>query len=210
MYLGKNLLGIAASAALMIAAFQPQAAHATLYDYSFNFQSVNFTSSGTFTIDNVTHDVTDASGVITGLGLLAGYSGNINGVLFQGDNSANVSGHYISPVNPTTHAWDYNNKADPGNSLGLGYVDDGGILLSFGAGNIVNLYLDGTNYYASFDSPDSLWNPGDNIVTGAIDANGVVAAVPEASTWAMMILGFMGVGFMAYRRKQGDVSLRVA
>jgi hypothetical protein len=26
-------------------------------------------------------------------------------------------------------------------------------------------------------------------------------AVPEPSTWAMMILGFAGVGFMAYRRK---------
>ena len=30
---------------------------------------------------------------------------------------------------------------------------------------------------------------------------GTVAAVPEPSTWAMMILGFTGVGFMAYRRK---------
>jgi hypothetical protein len=28
-----------------------------------------------------------------------------------------------------------------------------------------------------------------------------IQAIPEASTWAMMILGFMGVGFMAYRRK---------
>jgi hypothetical protein len=28
-----------------------------------------------------------------------------------------------------------------------------------------------------------------------------VEAVPEPSTWAMMILGFIGVGFMAYRRK---------
>ena len=28
-----------------------------------------------------------------------------------------------------------------------------------------------------------------------------VAAVPEPSTWAMMILGFLGVGFMAYRKK---------
>jgi PEP-CTERM motif len=28
-----------------------------------------------------------------------------------------------------------------------------------------------------------------------------LAAVPEPSTWAMMILGFAGVGFMAYRRK---------
>jgi hypothetical protein len=28
-----------------------------------------------------------------------------------------------------------------------------------------------------------------------------VAPVPEPSTWAMMILGFCGIGFMAYRRK---------
>jgi hypothetical protein len=32
-------------------------------------------------------------------------------------------------------------------------------------------------------------------------ANFQVAAVPEASTWAMMVLGFFGVGIMAYRRK---------
>ena len=36
------------------------------------------------------------------------------------------------------------------------------------------------------------------------------AAVPEPSTWAMMILGFMGVGFMAYRRKSQGAALRVA
>jgi PEP-CTERM motif len=28
-----------------------------------------------------------------------------------------------------------------------------------------------------------------------------VDAVPEPSTWAMMVLGFLGVGFMAYRRR---------
>src|SRR3954453_9406877 len=28
-----------------------------------------------------------------------------------------------------------------------------------------------------------------------------VAAVPEPSTWAMMIMGFAGIGFMAYRRR---------
>ena len=31
--------------------------------------------------------------------------------------------------------------------------------------------------------------------------NDVASAVPEPSTWAMMILGFAGLGFMAYRRK---------
>jgi hypothetical protein len=28
-----------------------------------------------------------------------------------------------------------------------------------------------------------------------------VSAVPEPSTWAMMIVGFASVGFMAYRRR---------
>ena len=35
--------------------------------------------------------------------------------------------------------------------------------------------------------------------TGEMDP--ITASVPEPSTWAMMILGFAGVGFMAYRRK---------
>jgi hypothetical protein len=37
----------------------------------------------------------------------------------------------------------------------------------------------------------------------------VASAVPEPSTWAMMILGFAGVGFMAYRRKN-QVTLNAA
>jgi PEP-CTERM motif len=36
----------------------------------------------------------------------------------------------------------------------------------------------------------------------------VLTPVPEPSTWAMMILGFAGVGFMAYRRRVA--ALRVA
>jgi PEP-CTERM motif len=33
-----------------------------------------------------------------------------------------------------------------------------------------------------------------------------VSAVPEPSTWAMMILGFAGVGFMAYRRRKSALA----
>ena len=36
-----------------------------------------------------------------------------------------------------------------------------------------------------------------------------VTAVPEPSTWAMMVLGFAGVGFMAYRRKSQGPALRL-
>jgi hypothetical protein len=38
----------------------------------------------------------------------------------------------------------------------------------------------------------------------------VASNVPEPSTWAMMILGFMGVGFMAYRRKDKRAGFRFA
>jgi Protein of unknown function (DUF642)/PEP-CTERM motif len=37
-----------------------------------------------------------------------------------------------------------------------------------------------------------------------------VTAIPEPSTWAMMILGFFGIGFMAYRRKTATIPLRLA
>ncbi|MEH2526227.1 MULTISPECIES: Npun_F0296 family exosortase-dependent surface protein [unclassified Bradyrhizobium] len=33
-----------------------------------------------------------------------------------------------------------------------------------------------------------------------------ISAVPEASTWAMMILGFLGLGFLGYRKSSSKVS----
>src|SRR5207248_5821720 len=37
--------------------------------------------------------------------------------------------------------------------------------------------------------------------TGPVGGLTISTAVPEPSTWAMMILGFVGVGFLAYRRR---------
>jgi PEP-CTERM motif len=54
---------------------------------------------------------------------------------------------------------------------------------------------DFTLNYAAFYTYD-----GEHLNLG-IDGVNLTAAVPEPSTWAMMILGFAGVGFMAYRRK---------
>jgi hypothetical protein len=38
----------------------------------------------------------------------------------------------------------------------------------------------------------------------------VFSAVPQPSTWATMILGFFGVGFMAYRRRDQTTAFRIA
>jgi hypothetical protein len=45
--------------------------------------------------------------------------------------------------------------------------------------------------------------------TGAVAGDPLVTAIPEPSTWAMMLLGFLGIGFMTYRRK-GRQSFRFA
>jgi hypothetical protein len=47
---------------------------------------------------------------------------------------------------------------------------------------------------------------GDGPFTGTMTA---ITAVPEPSTWAMMILGFAGIGCLAYRRRN-QVALAVA
>jgi hypothetical protein len=41
-------------------------------------------------------------------------------------------------------------------------------------------------------------------------AIGVVEAIPEPSTWAMLILGFAGLGYLSYRRNKQGVALRTA
>jgi hypothetical protein len=85
-----------------------------------------------------------------------------------------------------------------------------------------------TNSYAFLDDPSAAVN-GLSIteITGVNDAGEIAgfyvdattglqrgfvatAAVPEPATWAMLILGFAGIGFMAYRRKSKPVALRLA
>ncbi|WP_024519807.1 PEPxxWA-CTERM sorting domain-containing protein [Bradyrhizobium sp. Tv2a-2] len=54
-----------------------------------------------------------------------------------------------------------------------------------------------TSYWASY--PVTEYSSATSSSDGS--ANLSVTAAPEPSTWAMMILGFAGVGFLAYRRR---------
>jgi hypothetical protein len=74
---------------------------------------------------------------------------------------------------------------------------------TFGPGTVIAPYI----------APDlftSWTNTG--FTTGACPECGPgtqIAGVPEPATWAMMILGFAGVGFMAYRRKSKPALMTV-
>lgn len=53
------------------------------------------------------------------------------------------------------------------------------------------------NYYVEVSGTE---NASPAFLGGSIS----VSAVPEPSTWAMMVLGFFGLGFLGYRRKSGS------
>ena len=72
---------------------------------------------------------------------------------------------------------------------GVGYTFQNGINTGTLGGDDVfqSTYADPAAYQAADNYNGGVWTE--------------VAAVPEPSTWAMMILGFLGVSFMAYRKK---------
>jgi hypothetical protein len=80
-------------------------------------------------------------------------------------------------------------------------------------GQLASFALNGTNLVLNsgccgeeYDIFQSIpFDPGPGTYTTTWDSTFVISeftpAVPEPSTWAMMLLGFAGIGFMAYRRK---------
>jgi hypothetical protein len=82
-------------------------------------------------------------------------------------------------------------------------------------GAVYFLELGGPDTLSLFfaETPDQLVLDGaGSIVNGVVATDpvtpianrfdGTLSAVPEPSTWAMMVLGFAGIGFMAYRRRK--------
>jgi hypothetical protein len=59
----------------------------------------------------------------------------------------------------------------------------------------------GGTYAFTVDTIDAWINGPPGQLPQATVLGNDVGAVPEPSTWAMLILGFVGIGFMAYRRK---------
>ena len=109
--------------------------------------------------------------------------------------------------------------------VGNGFDVSGGQIV--GADALLNFFDPvGGDFQFRFDSisdgtPTHLnllfWNGGGGPIVGTGNQGGfagttytAVAAVPEPSTWAMMLFGFAGIGFMAYRRSRKDQGLALA
>jgi hypothetical protein len=105
---------------------------------------------------------------------------------------------------------------DPGGYFGFDNVilaNAGNAPYSLDSGGIGFLAADVSNFYFPSEPTTAfnVWGNGGTSGTLATTAsydvntsfNGTysISAVPESSTWAMLVLGFAGIGFMAYRRK---------
>jgi PEP-CTERM motif-containing protein len=144
--------------------------------------NLNVTSGTTFSISNFTATVADGSTTTIATvssGTEDGF-GNFNFVATTFDGLATTSGSFEIDLT-------------------------GGTLLS--------PILTANNNGATFAAQMGFCTSGCNETQGPFAntgfAGGVAPAVPEPSTWAMMIVGFCGIGFMAYRRS-GQSRFRLA
>jgi hypothetical protein len=103
----------------------------------------------------------------------------------------------------------YDNLFYPGSSapvtcLGVppgGFFDDYGVMFSLSDGTVVDMYSNaGSNYGAV------VWGAGQSS-PDYTSAAGLSLATPEPSTWAMMVLGFAGVGFAGFRTSRKTASV---
>jgi PEP-CTERM motif-containing protein len=125
-------------------------------------------------------------------------SGQITGTL-QSDGSVMVTGitGTVDSLSITglSHPLGEDQKIFP---TGTEVVDGSGLGFTLSNGVTVGIFEDSFSLPANeFKDVISAVAPNDN----GFGEFTVTAAVPEPSTWAMMILGFCGLGFMAYRRK---------
>jgi hypothetical protein len=70
------------------------------------------------------------------------------------------------------------------------------------AGGLVGTSVVPVGLYLGFEDVTGCWSDWNYQDLQFYMSTGSVSAVPEPSTWVMMVLGFAGFGFMAYRRKQ--------
>jgi hypothetical protein len=162
-----------------------------------NQQGSNVVATGFGTVDT-----SDLTPVATGAGT-ASVFGNSGTVVI---NSGNFVAYTVSGPTSFGSVGGADASSSSGSVFGLfgffqqmilptGYISDSFIsgTEQFNNTTIAGLELTPGTYTYTFGTGQDA----DSVVVNI----GNVSAVPEPSTWAMLILGFMGIGFMAYRRK---------
>jgi len=143
-----------------------------LWNYEF---SVNLGTSG-LTLANIQNNTT-----VSVLDLTTGKAISFQPLVLLADNAG------LQPNGTTTN----------GGSGGAPLTDIG-----FQNSENLGFNLDSTNNAAFAFNPDALNTYQITLTVDGESVTETINAVPEPSTWAMMILGFCGLGVVAYRRRK--------
>jgi hypothetical protein len=165
---------IASMAAAILATWST--ANATVYNFTFNSSSESIV--GQLTVDMSDNEVTNITGTLSGL-----VNDTINGFI------ANPS--FPNLVSLPGDAFVYDNMFYPHQDS---LVDQFGVVFTTigNPGGYWNLWSGAPGNYSLYESNLA----GDYPI--AIDGGSM--AVPEPSTWVMMLVGLAGIGSAAYRR----------
>jgi PEP-CTERM motif len=164
--------------------FVPVGANAATYDFDFSTTDSVFSVTAAIT----TADTLDAVGGYDVLSI----SGTISG---PGGGTIALTPNPTQPFADPTVTFTYDNVYFGG---GGPQVDENGILFRAG-GYDYNLFsLGPTTYYLSSDNPAGVYIPGEPVRFD--DPGRIATSAPEPSTWALMLLGFVGLGLAARRQ----------
>ena len=184
--------GIIALGALAIAATPIPAKAVTTFTYDVNYALAGSAVTGDIVLNCDSCNVTSADLVSWSLSF-SGQTASGTTATFTGANlSATPSDIIFTPTTSATSI--FAQGSSPQNSLAL----------FFGSPNVAGFCgIAGGGQGGYGACADGVLTP----ATAAGPLTVAVAAVPEPSTWSMMILGFFGLGFMAYRRRMHARSL---
>jgi PEP-CTERM motif len=153
------------------------AANATVYNFTFNSPSESIV--GQLTVDTSNNEVTDMTGTLSGA-----VNDTINGFI--------AGPSFPDPVSLPDDAFVYDNVFYPGQDS---LVDQFGVVFTTAGnpGGYWNLWSDAPGDYSLYES-----NLAGDYPIAISGGNMDPAAVPEPATWAMMLLGFVGLGLVGW------------
>jgi hypothetical protein len=211
----KRSAAAALGAALIVTAGASSAAQAALIDFGVGVFGGTLTYMGTSLDESMSFDLDQAALIVESVG-----AGDASGltmfdeVMVSADTS-NIAYGFGTGLTPLAAdvilTWTgstgdtFTETLTTANSINRGTTDAITLLLS---GTLTDAHGVFTKSPVSFMlTASQVGGPGEPISASFTNTTTTAGAIPETSTWAMMALGFVALGYAASRRRQANIAM---